>query len=33
MLVCLLLATSAQAQQEPGPLMLEAGIDGGNSIA
>ena len=29
----LMLATPALAQEKPGPLMLEAGIDGGNSIA
>ena len=33
MVACLLLATPAAAAAEPGPLMLEAGIDGGNSIA
>ena len=33
MVACLLLATPAAAEEEPGPLMLEAGIDGGNSIA
>ena len=33
MIACLLLAVPAQAQETPGRLMLEAGIDGGNSIA
>ena len=33
MLACLLAATPAQAQKEPRPLMLEAGIDGGNGVA
>ena len=33
MLVCLLAATPAQAQEGPGPLVLEAGIDGGNGVA
>ena len=33
MITCLLLAAPMQAQEAPGRLMLEAGIDGGNSIA
>ena len=32
MITCLLLAAPMQAQEAPGRLMLEAGIDGGNSI-
>lgn len=33
LVVCLLVAAPIQAQDAPGLLMLEAGIDGGNSIA
>lgn len=33
MIACLLLAAPARAQEAPGRLMLEAGIDGGNDIA
>ena len=33
MLAWLLVATQSQAQEGPGPLLLEAGIDGGNSVA
>ena len=33
MLGCLLLATPAWAQEGPARMMLEAGIDSGNSVA
>ena len=32
-LACFLLAAQVQAQEVPGRLLLEAGIDGGNSVA